>query len=162
MASEECSSLSDSEESGLSTPPPKKRCGHAQKGAATYKTAYNPEWAKSYPVSVVNGNNYAFYCVPCKKNVQCGHMGIGDVKQHCRSALHRKMEAAIKSSRSLLTYSSASSSSDLSEKTIKAEVLPAPPPPRLPCVPPCNPPSQWPWLASCALKIWVSHAHTEF
>ena len=124
MASEECSSLlSDSEESGLSTPPPKKRCGHAQKGAATYKTAYNPEWAKSYPVSVVNGNNYAFYCVPCKKNVQCGHMGIGDVKQHCRSALHRKMEAAIKSSRSLLTYSSASSSSDLSEKTIKAEVL---------------------------------------
>ena len=50
-------------------------------------------------------------------------MGIGNVKQHCRSALHKKMEAVVKYFRSLLTYSSTSSSSDLSEKTIKAEVL---------------------------------------
>ena len=48
-------------------------------------TVYNPEWAKEFSitVSVSNDNRYSFYCIPCKKNVQCGHMvAIGDVKQH--------------------------------------------------------------------------------
>ena len=93
----------------LSTPPPKRKRS-ALKGAATYKTIYNPEWAKNFPITVANNNKYALYCIPCKKNVLCGHMGIGDVKQHCRTAGHNKMVAAIKSSRSIQQFAPSSSS----------------------------------------------------
>lgn len=71
----------------LAAPPTKKL---ALRGAATYKTAYNPEWAKEFPISGVNGNKHAFYCIPCKKTVQCEHMGVGDVKQHCKASVHKK------------------------------------------------------------------------
>ena len=51
-------------------------------------TVHNPEWAKEFPITVSNDNRYSFYCIPCKKNVQCGHMvAIGDVKQHCKTSI---------------------------------------------------------------------------
>ena len=59
------SSSSDDTDSDneLSTPPTKRQRSDqsitALKGAATYKTAYNPEWEKYFPISVANGNKYA-------------------------------------------------------------------------------------------------------
>ena len=92
------------------------------KGAATYKT-YNSDWGKEFPISPANGNRYAFYCIPCKKNVSCAHIGKGDVKHHCETAMHKKMEHAVRLSRSLHSFLPSSTSSSLSEKTAMAELL---------------------------------------
>jgi len=56
--------------SDLATPLPKKRkkfSPTAIRGAATYRTGYNSDWEKQYPVGPANDNRYAFYCIPCKK-----------------------------------------------------------------------------------------------
>ena len=114
-------------ESGSVSPVSKRRkISHtplsALRGAATYKTLYSPEWEKQFPVCRANDNRYAFYCIPCKKNVSCSHMGKADVKQHCETTTHKRMEQVIKSSRSLRSFLP-SNTSGLPEKTIRAEVL---------------------------------------
>ena len=48
-----------------------------------YKCTYKVEWSKKYPVTKSNGNPFAFYCVPCKKNVSCAHQGLSDLTAHC-------------------------------------------------------------------------------
>jgi hypothetical protein len=110
----------ESDEGNLAAPLAKRR--KKLRGAATYKTLYSSKWEKDFSVCTANDNRYAFYCIPCKKNVSCAHMGRADVKQHCETATHKKMEETIKSSRSLHSFVS-STTSNLLEKTIKAEVL---------------------------------------
>ena len=56
-----------------------------------YKVKFNDSWCESYPISKVNDNPHAFYCIPCKRSLSCGHMGISDVKDHCQGANHKKM-----------------------------------------------------------------------
>ena len=79
------SEADDESGSDLATPPSKRKkqtSVAAIRGAATYKTVYNSDWEKQYPVGPANDTKYAFYCIPCKKNVSCSHMGKADVKQH--------------------------------------------------------------------------------
>ena len=57
----------------------------AIKDVTTYKLMYKREWENTYLIAEANGNKYAFYCTPCKRNIACHHMGLGDVKQHCRT-----------------------------------------------------------------------------
>ena len=45
-------------------------------------TNYDREWEKEFPISCVANNVNAFYCIPCKKTVSCGHMGKADVIRH--------------------------------------------------------------------------------
>ena len=88
------SSEADNESgSDLPTPASKKRkqvslTACANRGAATCKTLYNSDW---YPVCPANDNRYAHYCITCKNNVSCSHMGKADVKQHCETATHKTM-----------------------------------------------------------------------
>jgi hypothetical protein len=90
-----------------------------------YKSEYKVEWAREFPISAANNNKYAFYCVPCKKNVSCGHQGKADVERHCTTASHRNMASAIKDNRSIsdLFQSSTNSSDSLRQSTTKAEIL---------------------------------------
>ena len=53
----------------------------AFKGAATNKSMYKREWENIYPIAEANGNKYAFYSIPYKRNITCHHMALGDVKQ---------------------------------------------------------------------------------
>ena len=57
----------------------------AIKGVTTCKLMYKREWENAYLIAEANGNKYAFYSIPCKRNIVCHHMGLGDVKQHCRT-----------------------------------------------------------------------------
>ena len=62
---------------------PKKTNLHKKtvfKGAATYKSMYKTQLEKNYPVAEANGNRHAFYCIPCKRNITCHHMGLRDKK----------------------------------------------------------------------------------
>ena len=45
-------------------------------------SSYNPAWEKGFPVSSVYRNKYAFYCIPCKKNIFPSHMG-SRTQQEC-------------------------------------------------------------------------------
>ena len=61
-----------------------------------YKSKYHDEWATLYPIPPGNENSFAFYCIPCKKNVWHSHTGLADVKQHCKRKTHLKMANAVK------------------------------------------------------------------
>ena len=41
-----------------------------------YKSKYQNELATLYPIGPANGNSFAFYGIPCKKNVSCSHIGL--------------------------------------------------------------------------------------
>ena len=58
------------------------------KGAASYNTKYDKEWESKFPISNVNGNPHAFYCIPCAKVLSCGHQGMKDVTDHCDGNTH--------------------------------------------------------------------------
>ena len=91
-----------------------------------YKTKYNPEWANEFPIQKANNNPYAFYCVPCKKNVSCEFQGKRDVERHCdpnnKTSSHNKMVRELKNT-SKISGSSSQSVSVLSDSITKAEVL---------------------------------------
>ena len=53
---------------------------------------------KNSEITAAN-NKCAFYCVPCKKDVSCGHQGKADVEPHCTSTIHKNMASAIKDKR---------------------------------------------------------------
>ncbi len=97
----------------------------AEKGKSKkYKTKYNPEWSKDYPISIANNNLYAFYCIPCKKNVSGEFQGKKDVERHCdpsnKQSNHNKVVAALKSNQMITSFSPSTSSSN---ETLRAEVL---------------------------------------
>lgn len=89
--------------------------------------AYNKEWEKEFPILPANGNRHAFYCVPCKKVIQCEHQGKGDVERHCdpkkEKTAHNKNVSAIKLSSKLPFVSEISLSSQLDTAATKAELL---------------------------------------
>ena len=62
-----------------------------------YKVNFSDSWTKCFPIGKVNDNPHAFYCIPCEKSVSCAHMGINDVKEHCKGTIHKQNEEAIKS-----------------------------------------------------------------
>ena len=45
---------------------------------------------EEFPVSLAKGNEYAFYCITCKKNVFCNH-----VKRHMKLTTFINMTKAI-------------------------------------------------------------------
>ena len=47
--------------------------------------AYDLSWVKDFPIGPALQEKDAFYCHPCQKVIFCGHMGRGDVAQHCDS-----------------------------------------------------------------------------
>ena len=59
---------------------------------------YKTEMENTYPVAEANGNRHALYCIPCKPNITCHHMGLRDKKkqQHCRTLYHKIMEKLVK------------------------------------------------------------------
>ena len=93
------------------------------KGAATYNTRYDENWAMQYPVAKVNNNPYAFRCIPCGKTLPCEHRGFADVISHCKSKTHTHIEKAIKETRNLSDMMPSTSGNNLEENTIFAEVL---------------------------------------
>ena len=42
---------------------------------------YKTEMENTYPVAEANGNRHALYCIPCKPNITCHHMGLRDKKK---------------------------------------------------------------------------------
>ena len=86
-----------------------------------YKSKYQNELAALYAIGPANGNSFAFYGIPCKKNVSCSHMGLAEVKQHWKGKAHLKMADAVKECRKLVFPSS--SSIIVNDAQIHAEIL---------------------------------------
>ena len=86
-----------------------------------YKSKYQDKWAILYPIGSNKGNSFAFFCIPCKKNVLCSHMGLADVKQHCKRKTHLKMVNSVKECRKLAFPSY--SNTTVNDAQIHAEVL---------------------------------------
>ena len=88
---------SDSESSGNELLPKKRKLS----GAFQYKTKFNKEWQKSWPVSPVPGDPHSFKCNVCTKNLSCGHQGVADIKDHCATKSHLKLAKGMSSQISL-------------------------------------------------------------
>ena len=73
------------------------------------------------PICPANRNSFALYCIPCKKNVSCSHMGLAVVKQHCKGKTHLKMGNAVKECHKIAFPSS--STSTVIDAQIHVEVL---------------------------------------
>ena len=87
----------------------------AKKGKNVYKVKFSDSWTKSFPIGRVNDN-------PCKKSVSCAHMGINDVKEHCKGTIHKQNEEAIKMTRKISFSSSNSDDSDFKRQVLRSEV----------------------------------------
>ena len=94
----------------------------AKKAKKVYKVKFADSWTKSFPIGRVNDNPHAFYCIPCKKSVSCAHMGINDVKEHCKGTIHKQNEEAIKMTRKISFSSSNSDDSDFKRQVLRPEV----------------------------------------
>ena len=93
---------------------------------AKRQVTYDPSWAKEFPIMNVADNKHAFYCIPCKKSISCGHMGKADVVRHCdpknQDSFHNKSLKAAKTQRSL-TSMLTSAESSIDSRVTRAEVL---------------------------------------
>ena len=87
----------------------------AMKGKNMYKVKFADSWTKRFPIGRVNDN-------PCKKSVSCAHMGINDVKEHCKGTIHKQNEEAIKMTRKISFSSSNSDDSDFKRQVLRSEV----------------------------------------
>ena len=94
----------------------------AKKAKKVYKVKFADSLTKSFPIGRVNDNPHAFYCIPCKKSVSCAHMGINDVKEHCKGTIHKQNEEAIKMTRKISFSSSNSDDSDFKRQVLRPEV----------------------------------------
>ena len=94
--------------------------GKYQVSSRSIKSKYQVEWATLYPIGRATGNSFAFYCIPCKKNVSCSHMGLADVKQHCKGKTQYKMANTVKQCHKLAFPSS---STTVNDAQIYAETL---------------------------------------
>ena len=55
------------------------------------QVTYDPSWANDFPVMNVTDDKHAFYCIPCKKEISCGHMGKADtVRQKIKTVFTTK------------------------------------------------------------------------
>lgn len=55
------------------------------------------EWSYQFFLYPVKGDQYSFYCIPCRKNTKCDHQGIIDVKNHFSTGTHKRYEKQAKS-----------------------------------------------------------------
>ena len=79
---------------------------------------------KEFSVSPANGNEYAFYCIPCKKNVSCSHQGFSDAKRHKKSTNHVNMPKAITDNRKVShMFALSTRETELRDADTRAEVL---------------------------------------
>ena len=93
-------------------PTPKRfRSTNALKGAATYRSKYNPKWQQEFPcVQPVRDDPHCFYCSVCEKKLACHHSGKTDVTNHLMSrVLKSKAESFQVALRNQSTLSFASS-----------------------------------------------------
>ena len=89
-----------------------------------YKSKFKKEWMKEFPFSQANGNEYAFYCIPFKKNVSCSHQGFSDVQRHMKSTTHVNMSKAITDNRKVSDiFAPSKREAELREAIVRAEVL---------------------------------------
>ena len=84
---------------------------------------YKREWENTYSNVEANGNKNAFYCILCKRNITCHHMGLGDVKQHCRTLHHKTMEKSVKNTRKVHSFFTSTASEEVNDSVIRAEVM---------------------------------------
>jgi len=110
-----------------SSPPLKKRneaTRRITKPKQVYKSSFKAEWMNDYPITRANCNKHAFYCVPCKKTISCGHQGLADVQRHVQSGSHISLARALHDNRKVSNmFAPANADSKLKEPTTKAEVL---------------------------------------
>ena len=85
---------------------------------------YNREWGNTYPITEANGNKYAFYCIPCKRNITCHYMCLGDPKQHYRTQHHKIMEKSFKNTHKEDSFFT-NIASDVNDSVIRAEIMQA-------------------------------------
>ena len=93
-----------------------------ERAKKVYKVKFADLRTKSFPIGRVNDNPHAFYCIPCKKSISGAHMGINDVKEHCKGSIHKQNEEAIKMSRKISFSSSSSDDSDFKHQVLQSEV----------------------------------------
>ena len=55
-------------------------------GSLTYGVKFNEEWKQNYRIQAVKTDKHKFHCLPCGENVPCGHQGLRDVKEHCKTS----------------------------------------------------------------------------
>ena len=65
---------------------------------------------------------HAFYWIPCKKSVSCAHMGINDVKEHCKGTIYKQNEEAIKMITKISFSYSSNNHSEFNSKVLHVEV----------------------------------------
>jgi len=110
-----------------SSPPLKKRneaTRRITKPKQVYKSSFKAEWMNDYPITRANCNKHAFYCVPCKKTISCGHQGLADVQRHVQSGSHISLARTLHDNRKVSNmFAPANAESKLKEPTTKAEVL---------------------------------------
>ena len=103
------------------TDEPKKT---AFKDAATYKSMYKRDRVGKYlSIAEANGIKYAFYCIPCKRNITCHHMGLGDATQHCRTPYHKTMEKSVKNTCKVNSFFTSTASDEVNDSVIRAKAL---------------------------------------
>ena len=93
---------SDPESDSCNSPPRKKLKG---KGAAVYGTKFNSKWESEFPFVSTRPDTdaYSFYCMVCKKNFNCKHQGIADVRRHEKSSGHQSRVKATRGTPSVAT-----------------------------------------------------------
>ena len=50
-------------------------------------------------------------------------MGLGDVKQHCRTPHHKTMEKSVKNTRKMDSFFTSTASDEVNDSVIKTEVM---------------------------------------
>ena len=86
----------------------------------TYLCKFKTEWKSEYPVLEVWGDPNSFFCVPCQKTLKCSGQGLKDVTDHIGTPGHKSSVKAKSNSR---TIDFPSSSSNIKESVIRAEVI---------------------------------------
>ena len=104
--------------------PPAEKVKKISDGTNVYSSKFKKEWMKEFPVSPANGNEYAFYCIPCKKNVSCSHQGFNDVRRHMKSTNHANMAKAITNNQKVSDmFAPSTREAELRGAVTRAEVL---------------------------------------
>ncbi|KII69825.1 hypothetical protein RF11_13051 [Thelohanellus kitauei] len=49
---------------------------------------YDKKWEEIFPITQVESEPHAYYCVPCERKYSCAHNGIRNVRAHCTSSTH--------------------------------------------------------------------------
>ena len=100
--------MEGNEEESLEEPSRKRKKGGSTnkqkrwKGAAIYKTKFNPSWQTKWPfLSVVPSDPHSCHCSVCNKRVSCGHQGERDIIRHNESKSHTKNSKGLNNTRPL-------------------------------------------------------------